>query len=87
MFIATSTAQRSRSVRSETRQRNLAGAGKSGCAPTDQRVKQRTADYKHLAPNGAKSISVLLNFEVESGKYKAQSTKFKVQSSKHDFRS
>ena len=66
MFIATSAAQRSRSVRSETRQRNLADAGKSGCAPTERRVKQRTVDYKHLAPNGAKSINDLLHFEVES---------------------
>jgi len=68
MFIATSAAQRSRSVRSETRQPNLAEAGKSGCAPTERRAKHRTADYKHLAPNGAKRINVLLHSEAESGK-------------------
>jgi hypothetical protein len=66
MFIAGAQAQGSRSVRSETRQQNLAGLCKSGCAPTERRVKQSTADYKHLAPNGAKSINVLLYFKLES---------------------
>ena len=32
----------------------------------ERRIKPRTADYKHLAPNGAKSVNVLLHFKLES---------------------
>ena len=49
MFIATNHSQRSRSVRRETRQQNL-HKGKSDCAPTELRSKERTGSYKHLAP-------------------------------------
>jgi hypothetical protein len=43
MFIVPSTAQRCRSIKSETRHRNLAVAGKSDCAPTELRSKEKTA--------------------------------------------
>jgi len=64
MFLATGLHQGSlsRAFKSEIRQRKIADAGKGGCAPTERRVKKRTASHKHLAPSGAKSNNVLLHF-------------------------
>jgi hypothetical protein len=40
--------------------------GKSGCAPTELRSKERTAGYKHLALWGEAANNVLLHFQIES---------------------
>ena len=68
MFIAPSAIQRSRSVRSETRQQNLRRVAKAIALLRSFGVKKGPSGYKHLSPHWGEDLcaSVVNAFEVIS---------------------